>query len=175
MMRILADQDADPQHWYITRTWYLITSWLSSGCCRPCRSGWRRRRRGRRRAGGPGWTAPAGPPAGGTALYVQYTLYANVISVLDRHHVDADVDPIFNFDADPDPNFSYFSYLKSVLRIPDIVVWIRIRGSMPLTNGSGSCYFRHWSSRCQQKTNLKKSFSAHYFLEVNLHYFQRKK
>jgi hypothetical protein len=34
-----------------------------------------------------------------------------------------------------------------VLRIPDILVWIRIRiwirGSMPLTNGSGSgsCYF----------------------------------
>ncbi len=26
-------------------------------------------------------------------------------------------------------------------------------GSMPLTNGSGSCYFRHWPSRCQQKTN----------------------
>jgi len=27
---------------------------------------------------------------------------------------------------------------------------IRIRGSMPLTNGSGSgsCYFRHWPSRC---------------------------
>ncbi len=24
--------------------------------------------------------------------------------------------------------------------------------------GSGSCYFRHWPSRCQQKTNLKKMF-----------------
>ncbi len=35
----------------------------------------------------------------------------------------------------------------SVLRIYDILVWIRIRGSMPLTHGSGfgsgSCYFRH--------------------------------
>jgi hypothetical protein len=33
----------------------------------------------------------------------------------------------------------------SVLQIHDILVWIRIRGSMPLTNGSGfgSCYFRH--------------------------------
>ncbi len=32
---------------------------------------------------------------------------------------------------------------------------IQIRGSIPLTNGSGSgcgsCYFRQWSSRCQQK------------------------
>jgi hypothetical protein len=30
-----------------------------------------------------------------------------------------------------------------VLRIHNILVWIRIRGSMPLTNGSGPCYFRH--------------------------------
>ncbi len=43
----------------------------------------------------------------------------------------------------------------SVLRIHDILVWIRIRGSMPLTNGSecgsGSFHFHHWPSRCQQK------------------------
>ncbi len=34
---------------------------------------------------------------------------------------------------------------KAVFWIHDILVWIqiRIRGSMPLTNGSGSCYFRH--------------------------------
>ncbi len=35
-------------------------------------------------------------------------------------------------------------------------------GSMPLTNGSGfgsgSFFFRHKPSRCQQKTNLKKKF-----------------
>ncbi len=43
-----------------------------------------------------------------------------------------------------------------VLQIQDILVWIRIRirGSMPLTNGSGSCYFRHWPSRCQEKLIL---------------------
>ncbi len=47
---------------------------------------------------------------------------------------------------------------EPVLRIHDILGWIRIliwiRGSMPLTNGSGSgsCYFRHRPSRCQQKT-----------------------
>jgi ataxia telangiectasia mutated family protein len=34
-------------------------------------------------------------------------------------------------------------HLKAVLRIHDILGWIRIRGSMPLTNGSGSCYFCH--------------------------------
>ncbi len=54
----------------------------------------------------------------------------------------------------------------AVFRILDILVWIRIRGSMPLTNGSGfgsgSCYFRHWPSRRQQKSYLKKSFSAYY-------------
>jgi hypothetical protein len=33
-----------------------------------------------------------------------------------------------------------------------------IRGSRPLTNGSGFCYFRHWPSRRQQKTNLIKTF-----------------
>ncbi len=53
-----------------------------------------------------------------------------------------------------------------VFRIHGILVRnrIRIRGSMPLTNGSGSgfgsgsCYFRHWPSRCQQKTNFLTKF-----------------
>ena len=46
---------------------------------------------------------------------------------------------------------------------------------MHLTNGSGfgSCYFRHWPSRRQQKTN-QKSFSAYYFLKVHLHNFSKK-
>ncbi len=54
--------------------------------------------------------------------------------------------------------------MLNVLRIHDVLVWIRIRRSMPLTNGSGSgfgsgsCYFRHWPSECQQKINLKKFF-----------------
>jgi hypothetical protein len=32
----------------------------------------------------------------------------------------------------------FFAVLCTVLRIHDILVWIRIRGSMPLTAGSGS-------------------------------------
>jgi hypothetical protein len=48
--------------------------------------------------------------------------------------------------------------LRIVFRIHDILVWIRIRGSMPITNGSGSCYFRHRPSRCQQKTNFLTQF-----------------
>ncbi len=51
-----------------------------------------------------------------------------------------------------------------MFRIHDILGWIRIRGSMPLTNGSGSCYFRHWPSRCQQKLICNTIFSAYYLL-----------
>ncbi len=49
---------------------------------------------------------------------------------------------------------------NSKFRIHDILVWIqiRIRGSMPLTHGSGSCYFRNWPSRRRQKANFKKRF-----------------
>ncbi len=58
---------------------------------------------------------------------------------------------------------TWFIYiLLAVLRIHDSLGWIRIRlwirGSMPLTSGSGSCYFRHWPSRCQQKTNFLTQF-----------------
>jgi hypothetical protein len=67
----------------------------------------------------------------------------------------------------------------TVLRILNIFVWIRIRiwirGSLPLTNGSGSgsrcgsgsCYFHHYPSRCQ------KCFAAYYFLKVHLHHFSK--
>jgi len=41
--------------------------------------------------------------------------------------------------------YDFLSLKNAVLRIHDILGWIRIRGSMPLTNGSGSgsFYFRH--------------------------------
>ena len=51
---------------------------------------------------------------------------------------------------------------EPVFRIHDILAWIqiRIRGSMPLTNGSGfgcgSCYFRQRPLRHQQKTIFQK-------------------
>jgi hypothetical protein len=70
--------------------------------------------------------------------------------------------------------------LLAVLRIHDILVWIRIwiRGSMPLINGFGfgseTCYFRNLPTRCQQKTNFLNSFFAYYFLKVHLHHFLRK-
>ncbi len=61
------------------------------------------------------------------------------------------------------------SYGKAVFRIHDIMVWIwiRIRGSMPLSNGfgSGSFTFRHWPSRRQKNNNIyikdKKSKRSH--------------
>ncbi len=51
-----------------------------------------------------------------------------------------------------------------VLWIHDILVWIRIRGSISLTNGSGSCFFRHRPARCQQKTY----FLTQFFLLITL-------
>ncbi len=56
---------------------------------------------------------------------------------------------------------------------PWLLVRIRTRGSVPLTNGSGSCYFRPWPLRCQQKTILFLCFSAYYLLKVHLHYFSK--
>ncbi len=67
----------------------------------------------------------------------------------------------------------------AVPRIHDILVWIRIwiRGSMPRTNGSGSCYFRHLPSRCQQETKKKKFFCLLLFVGrvVHLHHFSKTK
>jgi hypothetical protein len=59
-----------------------------------------------------------------------------------------------SLDFTEDPSLAE-GVFPAVLRIHDILVWIRIRirirRSMPLTNGSGSFYFHHWPSRCQQK------------------------
>jgi hypothetical protein len=52
-------------------------------------------------------------------------------------------------------------FFTPVLRICNIWLRFRIRGSVPLTYGSGSCYFRH----------TKTFFSAYYFLKVYLHHF----
>jgi hypothetical protein len=61
----------------------------------------------------------------------------------------------------PDPQH----WFNPVLWIHEIFVRIRIRicGFIPLTNGSGSCYFCQWSSRRQ--------IFAYYFLKVHLHHF----
>ncbi len=45
---------------------------------------------------------------------------------------------------------------KPVLWISDILV--RIRGSVPLTDGSGSCFFRHRLTRCQKTLSFFQSF-----------------
>ncbi len=58
--------------------------------------------------------------------------------------------------------------LLAVFRIRDILerARIRIRGSVPLTNGSGSGSFRQWPSRHQQKFSL-------FFLLIPLRTFWR--
>ncbi len=95
-------------------------------------------------------------------------------------------------------NFTYFATIAklfhcsrwqtlklTVFRIHDILVWIRIwiwiriRESMPLNNGSRfwfgsrcrseSCYFRHWPLRRQQKTKiLKKSTRSHKTVRIKV-------
>ncbi len=76
-----------------------------------------------------------------------------------------------------DAEYTILTSKKPVLRIHDILVWIRIgiRGSMPLTNGSGSrsCYFFLRPSRCQQKLIFIFIFSAYYFFKVHLHLFSK--
>jgi hypothetical protein len=57
---------------------------------------------------------------------------------------------------------------RPVLWIRDILVRVRIRGSVPLTYGYGSGFFRQWLTRCQQKV----SFLAYYFFKVHLHQHQ---
>ncbi len=47
-------------------------------------------------------------------------------------------------------------------------------GSMPLTNGSGSCYFRLWPQD-DNKKQFFLNFSAYYFLKVHLHNFSKVK
>ncbi len=76
--------------------------------------------------------------------------------------------------------FCWESYIWPVFRIHDILVWIRIRirGSMPLTNGSGCCYFRHSSfvidfHDTNKKTNFIFKFFCLLLLKVHLHHFSK--
>ncbi len=76
---------------------------------------------------------------------------------------------------DPNP-----SGPETVLRIHDMLVWIWIRGFLPLTNesgfGSGSCYFRYWPLRRQQKTKfLNKIFCLLLFEGTFTSFFKEKK
>ncbi len=42
-----------------------------------------------------------------------------------------------------------------------------------LSDGSGSCYFRQWPSRRQQKISFLLNFFAYYFLKVHFHHFSK--
>jgi hypothetical protein len=66
-----------------------------------------------------------------------------------------------------------FGAQKPVFRIHDILGWIRIRGSMPLTNGSGSCYFVIDLQDASKNLIFNTIFSANYFLKVHLHHFSK--
>ncbi len=74
-------------------------------------------------------------------------------------------------------SWSPYPYLWPVFRIHDIFVWIRIRGSMPLTNGSGSwiriLLFSSLTFKMPAKNFFNTISSACYFLKVHLHYFTK--
>jgi hypothetical protein len=74
----------------------------------------------------------------------------------------------------------------AVLRIHDILGWIRILGSMPLTNRSGSgsgsgswiriLLFSSLTFKMPAKNLFFNTiFSAYYFLKLNLHHFPKVK
>ncbi len=67
------------------------------------------------------------------------------------------------------------SSLQCVFCYPvcEIMVRIRVCGCVLLTNGSGSCYFRQWLTRRQQKNIFFSTFFASYFLKLHLHYFSK--
>ncbi len=119
-----------------------------------------------------------------------------------NHHVEArerfffpfggwscDGEELFQVEPDTKSSWSnevvFFYFLRigeawreAVLRIHDILGWIRIRirGSMPLTNGSGfgSFYFRHWPSRSRQKTKFLTQFFLRIFFLIYIYItFQR--
>ncbi len=71
-----------------------------------------------------------------------------------------------------------------VLRIHDILGWIRIRGSMPLTNGSGFgsgsgswiqiLLFSSLTFKMPAKNKFFNTiFSAYYFLKLHLHHYSK--
>jgi hypothetical protein len=57
-----------------------------------------------------------------------------------------------------------------VLRIHELLVWIPIRGSRRMTNGSG---FVIDLQDANKKQFLKKAFLLIYFLKVLLHHFSK--
>jgi hypothetical protein len=75
----------------------------------------------------------------------------------------------------------YLYTMNAVFRIHDILVWIRIRGSMPLTNGSGfgspdpdpAIFVIDLQDANKKLVFFKTSFSADYYLKVHLHQFSK--
>jgi hypothetical protein len=60
-----------------------------------------------------------------------------------------------------------------VLQIHDILVWIRIRGSMPLTNESGSCPFCHFDSQDANKKLIFLKLLITFWMYIYSHDFSK--
>ncbi len=79
-----------------------------------------------------------------TALHARLHFEPQKLLVL-SFVLNADPDPVLPSNADLDLDAASNN---QVLRIHDIL--IRILGYIPMISGSGSCYFRQWSSGCQK-------------------------
>ncbi len=64
-----------------------------------------------------------------------------------------------------------YTFPFSVLRIQEILVRIRIRGFIPLTNLSGSCYSSVLFFKTSKKNFSFSKFLCLYFLKIHLHNF----
>ena len=80
-----------------------------------------------------------------TAFMIDHSNLTRLFLLVRKHNFCTENQLLFTSSCSP----NLFKCFFSVLGIHDILRWIRIRirGSMPLTNGSGfgfgSCYFRH--------------------------------
>ncbi len=89
------------------------------------------------------WPAPPTGWAGCPATPPAYAAPALQLCKQIHYHTQYHTIPYHTIPCHTIPYQTIPYHTIPVLRIHDILVWIRIRGSMPLTNGSGSCYFRH--------------------------------
>ncbi len=123
------------------------------------------------------WECPFFNVQGADCLRIEHGERRAGLGVIQRARVCAPQSPRFRLDYVLYATEDIFCCLRSDCLLPvfwicGILVRIRIRWSVPLINGSGSCYFRQWPSRWQLKSDFY-SFFAYYFLKLHLHHFSK--
>ncbi len=124
------------------------------------------------------WWFPGSTPPWRTSARTSYSLYPGIPALQRLCWHFLLVLPCWCYHSVPYIFWASETF-KGVLRIRGIFVrmriQIRIRGSVPLTNdsgsGFGSCYFRQWNSRWQLKNFFSSKLFAFYFLTLHVHNF----